>query len=237
MIASFPLHQHPLQRNLAFITGFLKGPALLVLGIIYIGVGLLVPHTVPQHQSLTTPLQHHQHQQKGTPSTKKSFPMPPVSVPDAPTSLSLGLTSDTPYCTQATRDPLIRLAWQDAWNEETNNGLTFPTFFVRQIRQESGFCQYDQYGHILGSDAGALGVAQFEPGTAASHGVTLSDPASALLGAVRLMLQYIHKYNDYGKALAAYNAGEGKMDQCTTTDDWYTCLPSETQHYITNIEG
>lgn len=236
MIASFPSQR---TLSLKHILSFLKGPALLVIGMLYILMGILM-NTLPQAQAQQRNVPHTtQHQQHTHTVTKKVFIMPPVSKPNAPTadSLGLGVNVDRAFCHVADRQKWIDQAWNDAWDVETNKGTDFPTFFVRQIRQESGFCQYNSNGTALGSSAGALGIAQFEPGTAASHGVNPYDPANALLGAARLMLTYIHKYNDYKKALAAYNRGEGGMDYCNTFSDWYGCLPIETRNYITVITG
>ena len=100
-----------------------------------------------------------------------------------------------------------------------------PDVFVAQINQESGF-RPDAV-----SPAGALGIAQFMPATAASAGVDPMDPRSALNGAARYMGQLLSKYGgSYPMALAAYNAGEGAVDK-------YHGVPpySETQTYVQTI--
>jgi hypothetical protein len=97
-----------------------------------------------------------------------------------------------------------------------------PNIFVRQINQESGFRP-----HAV-SPAGARGIAQFMPGTAAGLGVNPDHPTQALKAAAKLMADYVHKYGSYKNALVAYNAGPGRVGHS---------LPSETQHYIANILG
>jgi hypothetical protein len=102
-----------------------------------------------------------------------------------------------------------------------------PDIFTRQIQQESGF------NPNAGSPAGAQGVAQFMPSTARGLGVDTSDPYSSLDGAARLMRSNLDKYGgDYGKALAAYNAGGGAVDR-------YGGIPpfEETQRYVKTILG
>src|SRR5205085_80727 len=95
----------------------------------------------------------------------------------------------------------VAIAEQDA----VDAGIS-PEYFVRQINQESGF------NPNAVSPAGAVGIAQFEPGTAAGLGVNPWDPISALRGAARLMANYAHSYGgDYAKALAAYNGGSGTV--------------------------
>lgn len=83
-----------------------------------------------------------------------------------------------------------------------------PGIFERQINQESGF------NPSAVSNAGARGIAQFMPGTAASYGVDVNDPYSSLEGAARHMRDNLAKYGgDYRLALAAYNAGQGNVDK------------------------
>lgn len=74
-----------------------------------------------------------------------------------------------------------------------------------QIQQESG------YDPTATSSAGAEGIAQFEPGTAASLGVNPWNPASAIDGMARLDAQYVRQFGSIDLALAAYNAGPGSI--------------------------
>jgi hypothetical protein len=109
-----------------------------------------------------------------------------------------------------------------------------PDYFVRQIELESGF------NPNAVSPMGAVGIAQFLPGTAAGLGIDPWNPISALRGAAQMMANSARRYGgDYAKALAAYNAGSGTVDYavnaCGTA--WMTCLPPETRHYIYLIMG
>jgi len=109
-----------------------------------------------------------------------------------------------------------------------------PDAFVRQIQQESGF------NPNAGSPAGAEGIAQFMPGTAASMGVNPYDPSSALSGAARMMAGLAAQYGgDYSKALAAYNAGGGAVDAAVAQGGggWLSDMPAETQNYVATIMG
>lgn len=119
----------------------------------------------------------------------------------------------------------VSLARQDA----REVGIS-PDLFVRQISVESGFDPQSR------SPAGAEGIAQLMPETAASLGVDPWNPTAALLAAARLMAHYVNMYDgDYAKALAAYNAGTGAVHnaihECGNAR-WAHCLPLETQHYI-----
>ena len=109
-----------------------------------------------------------------------------------------------------------------------------PDYFVRQINAESGFNPNSV------SPAGAVGIAQFLPSTAAGLGVNPWDPIQALRGAARLMASYAQNYGgDYAKALAAYNGGSGTVQYAVTNcgANWLNCLPGETRHYINVIMG
>ena len=123
----------------------------------------------------------------------------------------------------------VAITRQDA----INAGIP-PDYFVRQIYAESGF------DPNAASPAGAVGIAQFEPGTAAGLGINPYDPIQALGGAARLMASYAIQYNgDYAKALAAYNAGGGNVDYAVRTcgAGWLNCVPAETQNYIYKSMG
>jgi soluble lytic murein transglycosylase-like protein len=82
------------------------------------------------------------------------------------------------------------------------------------------------------SSAGAVGIAQFELGTAAEYGVNPYDPYDAIAGAAALLSSYVRGYrlqypDAYAAALAAYNAGPGAVAA-------YRGIPPypETQAYI-----
>lgn len=123
----------------------------------------------------------------------------------------------------------VGMARQDAIAAGIN-----PDAFVRQIQQESGF------NPSAGSPAGAVGIAQFMPGTAASMGVNPYDPSSALSGAAHMMAGLAAQYGgDYAKALAAYNAGGGAVDSAVVAGggNWLAFMPAETQNYVAIIMG
>lgn len=124
----------------------------------------------------------------------------------------------------------IAIAQQDA----TNAGIS-PVYFVRQINQESGF-NPNAY-----SPAGAEGIAQFEPGTAAGLGINPWNPAQALKAAAQMMANYNKNYGgNYAMALAAYNGGPGTVTYAVNAcgaSNWLNCLPGQTRNYIYVIMG
>jgi len=109
-----------------------------------------------------------------------------------------------------------------------------PNYFVQQINTESGF------NPNAVSPAGAVGIAQFLPSTAAGLGINPWDPIQALQGAAKMMASYASQYGgDYAKALAAYNAGSGTVQNAVNNcgANWLNCLPGQTRNYIFKIMG
>jgi membrane-bound lytic murein transglycosylase B len=61
------------------------------------------------------------------------------------------------------------------------------------------------------SSAGAVGMMQFLPSTAASMGVDPTDPASSIDGAARYLRSGIDRFGNLEMAIAAYNVGPGAV--------------------------
>jgi soluble lytic murein transglycosylase-like protein len=96
-----------------------------------------------------------------------------------------------------------------------------------QLMAESGF------DPRAVSPAGAQGIAQFMPATAAAYG--LGDPfdaVAAIEAQARLMSELLARFASIPLALAAYNAGPGAVAACG-------CVPPypETQAYVARILG
>jgi len=62
------------------------------------------------------------------------------------------------------------------------------------------------------SSAGAQGIAQFMPATAAASGVEPFDPSSAIPGAAKLLAQFHAAFGSWTDAVAAYAAGGGAVE-------------------------
>ncbi|ANF97716.1 lytic transglycosylase domain-containing protein [Paenibacillus bovis] len=95
-----------------------------------------------------------------------------------------------------------------------------------------------------GSSAGAKGLMQLMDGTAAGLGVSNSyDPAQNIDGGTKyLSYQLKHFDNNVKTALAAYNAGPGRLQKLGISNDnelmaKFDQLPKETQRYISKIEN
>jgi hypothetical protein len=94
-----------------------------------------------------------------------------------------------------------------------------------QLMAESGFDPY------AGSPAGAQGIAQFIPSTAAAYDLRDPfDPAEAIDAEAHLMSDLLRQFGSPQLALAAYNAGPAPVEACH-------CVPAipETQAYVTRI--
>jgi soluble lytic murein transglycosylase-like protein len=98
--------------------------------------------------------------------------------------------------------------------------------YLKLVNQESGF----NPGAV--SPAGAIGLGQLMPGTAADLGVDPNDPMQNLDGSARYLAEQYKRFGDWEMALAAYNAGPGAVQK-------YGGIPpyDETQNYVRSIMG
>ncbi len=96
--------------------------------------------------------------------------------------------------------PMILRA-ADRWNVPAE-------LLAAQLQAESGFDPNAR------SPAGALGIAQFMPGTARAYGLTNPfDPAAAIDAQAHLMRDLLARFGKVELALAAYNAGPGAVER------------------------
>ncbi|MGN6255673.1 MAG: lytic transglycosylase domain-containing protein [Solirubrobacterales bacterium] len=114
------------------------------------------------------------------------------------------------------REPILRSAAR--WGVP-------PALMAGQLMAESGF------NPNVGSPAGAQGIAQFMPSTAAAYGLDDPyDPVAAIDAEAHLMSDLLRQFGSPELALAAYNAGPAPVEACH-------CIPPypETQAYVTRI--
>jgi hypothetical protein len=114
------------------------------------------------------------------------------------------------------RTPILRAATR--WNVSA-------ALLAGQLMAESNF------DPNAGSPAGAQGIAQFMPATAAAYGLRDPyDPVEAIDAQAHLMSDLLRQFGDPSLALAAYNAGPAPVEACD-------CIPNypETQAYVSRI--
>jgi soluble lytic murein transglycosylase-like protein len=102
-----------------------------------------------------------------------------------------------------------------------------PALLAGLVRQESNFDPQ------AGSPAGARGLMQLMPATAAGLGVTdLTDPVQSLEGGARYA-QQLQRFGGHATlALAAYNAGPGAVEQHGGVPPY-----PETQAYVRKVQA
>ena len=102
----------------------------------------------------------------------------------------------------------------------------FRALFQALVKQESAFNMHAR------SHAGAYGLAQLMPGTAADLGRDPTVPIENLRGGADYITQQLNRFGNIPHALAAYNAGPGRVIE-------YGGVPpfEETQGYVRRITG
>ncbi|HSJ74357.1 MAG TPA: lytic transglycosylase domain-containing protein [Miltoncostaeaceae bacterium] len=117
-------------------------------------------------------------------------------------------------------------AWAPAITAAAERHGLDPRLLAALVWAESGF------DPGVESHAGALGLAQLMPGTAAGLGVDPHDPAQNLEGGARYLRAQLDRFGSVELALAAYNAGPGRVVEAGG-------IPriAETQAYVPRVLG
>jgi hypothetical protein len=104
-----------------------------------------------------------------------------------------------------------------------------PEFLTNLIWRESSFRE----GAV--SRAGAQGIAQFMPYTAAERGLADPfDPEQAIPQAARLIADLAARFGNLGLAAAAYNAGAVRVEKWLASEGG---LPAETRNFVVLVTG
>ena len=96
-----------------------------------------------------------------------------------------------------------------------------PDLAVAVARVESGLNQAAR------GSSGEVGVFQLMPGTAADLGVNPYDLGQNIAGGVRYLAQQLRRFGSQELALAAYNAGPGRVASGT--------IPASTAAYVSRV--
>jgi soluble lytic murein transglycosylase-like protein len=120
---------------------------------------------------------------------------------------------------------LIPLQYANAVEFAASSANISPTLLAALIWQES------RWNARAVSRKGAMGLTQLMPGTARQLGVNPADPVANLVGGARYLRQLLDQFGgNVEKALAAYNAGPGRVRSAGG-------IPAiaETQNYVASI--
>lgn len=110
---------------------------------------------------------------------------------------------------------------------EAQNGIP-GMYLTRMAYVESAFNPNARSG------AGAVGLMQFLPATAAQYGADPANPYQSIAAAGRYLAALYAMFSDWDLAVGAYNAGPGNMRKAISGN--YTLRP-ETIRYVANVTG
>lgn len=126
-------------------------------------------------------------------------------------------------------------------NADSRLSAVSQKYGIPQHMLYSVWAQESRKGNMKKSSAaGAKGHFQFMPGTAKAYGISGRewDFDASSDAAARYFQWLLKHYNgDHNKALAAYNWGNGNLDQAIKRygNDWLSHAPKETQGYVNSI--
>ncbi|MFA9430928.1 lytic transglycosylase domain-containing protein [Egicoccus sp. AB-alg2] len=107
----------------------------------------------------------------------------------------------------ADRLPPAGRRWAGAIEQAATEAGVDPALLAALVKHESNF------DPNVRSHAGAIGLAQLMPGTAAGLRVDPTDPLDNLRGGARYLKQQLDRFGSVDLALAAYNAGPNRVAQ------------------------
>ena len=129
------------------------------------------------------------------------------------------------YAFTATSPPPVPPQFAAALTQAASSANVSPTLLAALVWQES------RWNPQAVSPKGAIGLAQLMPGTARDLGVDPTNPVSNLVGGARYLRQLLDQFDgNVEKALAAYNAGPGRVRSAGGVP-----AIAETQNYVTSI--
>lgn len=144
--------------------------------------------------------------------------------PEAEFSPVLAAAGETGAGGTAARSPLPAGAarWEEEITRAADAAGVDPRLLTALVWSESGF------DPAAVSPAGAVGLSQLMPATAEGLGVDPTDPAENLAGGARYLSDLISRFGGVELALAAYNAGPGRVAAAGT-------VPSVAEGYVRTV--
>lgn len=113
---------------------------------------------------------------------------------------------------------------------EQRNGI--PTDVLARLLYQESHWRADIISGQKLSPAGAIGISQFMPATAAEMGVDPTDPVQSIYGAGRYLRKMFNLFNNWSYALMAYNWGPGNVQKYLAGE---RNPPPETVAYVHDI--
>jgi soluble lytic murein transglycosylase-like protein len=153
----------------------------------------------------------------GAPSGAASFASSGISSATGRTTAPAGWASALPDAGRP---------WADAIDAAATKAGIDPRLLAAITQAESGFNPNALSG------AGAIGLTQLMPGTAAGLGVNPTDPLANLDGGARYISGQLDSFGRVDLAVAAYNAGPGAVRQAGGVPNY-----PETQAYVRRVLG
>ena len=136
------------------------------------------------------------------------------------------VTLDVPQAAFTPLDAtLVPAQFVAAVNHAASSANISPNLLAALVWQES------RWNPSAISPKGAIGLAQLMPGTARDLGVNPADPVANLVGGARYLRQLLDQFDgDVERALAAYNAGPGRVRRTGGVP-----AIAETRNYVASI--
>ena len=150
----------------------------------------------------------------------------PQTYEKAKTTASEGIASLKP----SSNHPYAQIAMEEA----KKLGID-PKYIMHMLHKETGNLKNPESAV---SHAGARGPMQLMPGTAKELGVDINDPEANTRGGVRYFAKMMDMFgNDPQLAMAAYNAGPGRVRDMLKSGRGIESLSRETQGYVRMAQG
>lgn len=159
------------------------------------------------------------------PSASVSGQRGPAALPTRPYPSSVAPPAGT-VPAWADRVPAAGRPWAPAIAEAARRHGIDERLLAALVWTESGFDPEAR------SSAGAIGLGQLMPGTAADLGVDPTDATQNLDGAARYLRDQLDRFGDVRLALAAYNAGPARVEAAGGVP-----AIEETTTYVARVTG
>lgn len=114
--------------------------------------------------------------------------------------------------------------------ETAERAYGLPSMLLARVLYQESRYRTDIISGATRSSAGAIGIAQFMPATAAEFGIDPRDPWASIDAAGRYLSQLYRRFGNWPAALAAYNWGQGNVSR-----SGLAAAPAETRAYYSQI--